>query len=265
MEMALWVADGALGLFRDQQPLLSQPCFALCREKYTCFAAGAKQGHGLHMKTGRVLFSFALPGGVCVLEMFGPHLCALSTEADALFAFHPQTGSLCLSAPAGNYPRHFEVSPCRSFAAVAGGAAGDVLIFDHQLQCLRTFRVPGAVVSLCFLPRGLAALCAVGDEQVSSRLYFISPRGVMEEVFACPTPPVSLCALPGGRLLMGCHGGIWHLHDGRAVGRRPCVYPARIRPAQKGYLYADAWQGCIRTEKGEMRYQGQEPVDFMQV
>lgn len=265
MNMALWVADGALGVFRDQQPLLDQPCFALCREKYTCFAAGTRQGHCLHEKTGKALFSFALPGGVCAMEMFGGHLCALSTEADALFAFHPQTGSLCLSAPAGNYPRHFAISPCRTFAAVAGGAAGDVLIFDRQLHCIRTFRVPGAAVSLCFLPRGLAVLCAVGDDQVSSRLYCISPRGVTEEIFACPTPPSTLCALPDGRLLVGCHGGIWHFHHGRTVGRRPCIYPARIRPHARGYLYADAWQGTVCTEKGTPCCQGSEPLDFLQL
>lgn len=261
--MALWVADGALGLFRDGEALWGQPCFALCRERHYCYAAGQQRCCCLHRTTGRPLFDFPLPGGVCAMACFGGHLCALSTEADCLCAFHPSNGRLCLSAPAGNYPRHFAISPCGRYAAIAGGAAGEVLLMDGQLQCLRTFRVPGAAVGLGFLPRGMAVLCAVGDEEISTRLYSISLRGVTEEIFSCPQPPCFLCPLPGGRLWIGCHGGIWQLHNGRPVGRIPCVCPGRIRSTECGPLFADSWQGTVQNEKGCVLYQGREPADFL--
>lgn len=263
--MAIWVADGSLGLFREKEQLLQAPCFALCIRQHYSFAAGQQRGYCLHGRTGRVLFDFPLPGGVCDLDFLGPHLCALSTEADCLWALNPHSGALCLSAPAGNYPRHFAPSPCGRYAAVAGGAAGEVLVLDAQLQCIRKIRVPGTVVSLCFLPRGMAVLCAVGDDQVSSRLYTVSVRGVVEEVFSSAQPPCTLCALPGGRLLMGCHGSIWQLHEGRPVGRIPCVYPRRIRNEGRGFLYADAWQGTVKTKQGETCYRGKEPADMMTV
>lgn len=262
--MALWIADGQKGLCTNEAVGLTPPCFALCQAQGRLFAAGQQRGYCLHMETKTPLFDFPLPGGVFDLAPFGEHLCALSMEADCLCAFSPKNGVLCLSAPAGNYPRCLVVSPCGRYAAVAGGAAGEVLVFDRSLHCIRKTKVAGTAVAVCFLPRGLAVLCAAGDQEISARLLSISARNVTEEIFVCPQMPCSLCALPGGGLMMGCHGGLLHINPkGRLLFRTPCTWPARIRCAGQQTLFADSWQGTIRTTQGKELYRGKEPLDFI--
>ncbi len=261
--MAVWVADQEKGLFFDNRQVLSRPCQALCRQGGCIFAAGPREEVCLRETDGSILFSHPLPGGVNALCPLGGHICALSGDSDSLCAFSPRDGRLCLSAPAGSYPRDLCPSPCGRYAAVAGGGAGEVLLFDGELNCIRRHRVPGAAVSLCFLPRTLAVLCAVGEENISSRLMLISQRGVVTEGYAHPSPPCALCALPGGRLLMGCHGCILHFaRDFRLVNRQSCVCPARIRIFRGRMYYSDAWQGCVKDEKGQLLYRGGEPLDM---
>lgn len=262
--MELWTADRKAGLLRAGKTLDASPCLSLCAMGNRIFAAGMQQGLCLEKERGETLFSFPLPPDCGCLFPFGGQLCALSREADCLCAFSPIDGRLCLSAPAGSYPRDACVSPCGKYAAVAGSAAGEVMVYDTSLHLLRRHRVPGSAVGVCFVPRGLAVLCAVGEESITSRLYLISQRGVTEEVFAHPQPPLCLYALDGGRLLMGVHGGLLHLsHAARLTGRTLCVCPGRIRKGNPGICFADPWQGGIYDLQGKKLSASPEPADFL--
>lgn len=264
--MTIWAADGERGLMRitgGNAEKCGPPSRAVCSGGGKVFCAGQRQGLCLQKDTGETLFDFALPTGTCALALLGQRLCALSSDADSLCAFCAQSGTILLSAPAGAYPRDMCLSPCGKYLAVAGGAAGEILLFDENLTCVQRRRVPGAACAVCFLPRHLAALCTVGDGELSTRLMLISPRGVAEEIFSWPDGPCSLCALPGGQCLVGCHGAVLCLRpDGRQSFRIPCAYPARIRPFRDGALICDGWQGRILRLNGQSIYQGSEPCDI---
>ncbi len=259
--MAIWIADGKKGLIRDGQQVHASPCYALARGWGKMYASLHKSG--LCLDEEEILFDFPLPPGAAALFPFGEHLCALSSESDCVWALSPGDGSLCISAPAGSYPRFACVSPCGRHMAVAGGGAGEVVLFDREFHCLRRLRVAGAAVGLCFLPRALAVLCAVGEEKITSRLLIISSRGVTEELCACPQAPCCMLALPGGRMLMGVHGQVVHLDaNGRTVGRTACVYPSRMRLTGNGPLFTDVWQGGLYNLQGRLICPAPEPEDF---
>lgn len=260
--MALFIADGTMGLRKEQGQPLTPPCHALCSLQNHLYAAGEQAGYCLCPENGRILFDFSLPRGVCAMAGFGPFLCALSRETDSLCAFSPDHGALCLSVPAGSYPRDMAVSPCGKYLAIAGSAAGEVIILNREMHCVRKIKVAGAAVSTCFVHGGLAVLCAVGDEMLSSRLLLISPRGVTEETGAFPHPPLCLCPQPGGGFLMGCHGHVLRFNAlGRQTGRLSVPLPVRIRPAKDGILIADPYTGIVLDGRRHPHYQGPDPVD----
>lgn len=263
MDMALWIADGNMGLRKNQGPPVTPGCFALCKTEKRLFAAAGKTGYCLCRKTEEILFEFSIPPGVCTMAAFGPHICALSRDTDSLCAFSPDDGALCLCAPAGIYPRDFSVSPCGRYLAVAGSAAGEVILMDRELRCIRTEKVAGAAIGVCFLPAGLAVLCAMGDENLSSRLIVIHPRGVTEELFSTQKPPLCLCALPDGGCLIGCHGQVLRLNgSGRLSGRLSSPLPVRVRTVKGGILIADSLNGTVKDGQNHLHYQGKEPTDM---
>lgn len=263
----MWVADAQMGLMLVTENgcrKIGPPGCALCAGKGKIYCAGTGRCGCYDWKTGEMCFDFPLPGGVCALGMAGDKICALSSDADSISAFDGERGELLFSAPAGVYPRDFSVSPCGRYLAVAGGAAGEILLFDEMLQCRMRHRVAGIACGVAFLPRCLAALCAVGEGELSARLLLISPRGVMEEAFLCPDVPCALCALPGGQCLIGCHGAVYGLRaDGKIMPRLACAYPARIRLAHGQGLICDAWQGDVLRLNGRCLYRGKEPADAL--
>lgn len=261
--MALWVADGTTGLRKEQGKPLTPPCYALCRIGNLLYAAGGQRGFCICPHSCRILYDFSLPAGVCAMNQFGRLLCALSRETDSLCAFSPENGALFFSVPAGSYPRDMAVSPCGKYLAIAGSAAGEVIILNRDMQCIRKIRVAGSAVGLCFVPGGLAVLCAMGEETLSSRLLFISARGVTEEIAAFPAPPLCLCAQRSGGCLMGCHGCVLRLNaQGKQTGRLATPLPVRIRPANEGILIADPYAGAVLDGRRQTHYQGPEPVDM---
>lgn len=261
--MALWIADGTMGLRKEQGPPVTPPCFALCQKGACLYAAGEQTGYCICPEKSRMLYDFPLPRGVCAMAGFGPFVCALSRETDSLCAFSPENGALCFSVPAGSYPRDFALSPCGKYLAIAGSAAGEVLVLNQELHCVQKIRVAGACISVCFVPDGLAVLCAMGDEMLSSRLLHISPRGVTEEAAAFPHAPLCLCALPSGSLMMGCHGSVLQFNPrGRQTGRLSTPLPVRIRAAKGGVLIADSYMGMVLDGQKQPHYQGPDPADM---
>lgn len=248
--MKIWAADGKRGLLRlseKEENCVPFPCFALCAGQKRVYAAGSRRGFCVDAESGETVFDFSVPPGVCEMCLFGGGLLALSAEADCLCAFEKESGQLLCSIPAGIFPRGLCISPCGRYAVVAGGAAGEVLFFDRSLACVQRKKAAGIPCALCFLKRHLAVLCAVEEkEHLASRLTLLSPRGVEEEVFCSPFSPCALCALPGGKCLVGLEGGVEGLDERqRTVFRRPFVYPARIRLTGRGPLVVDAGEGGV--------------------
>lgn len=193
----------------------------------------------------------------------GGSVCALSSEADSVTAFAPDTGQILCCAPAGNYPRSLRADPGGRYLAAACGAAGEILILDGELRPLERYRVPGVAVDACFLHRGLAALCAVEDGDMRACLLRISPRGVTETVYAWAALPSALCAVPGG-YLAGSYGEILRLRpDGRLTGRMPSPCPVRIVGTPAGPLICDPWQGRVLLPNGQTAYRGIDPADAL--
>ena len=261
----IWVADAARGLIRRERGeslIVGPPGNALCSAGDKIFCAGPGRCFCCAKEGGGALFDFPVPSGVCALTAAGGAVFALSADADSVTAFSAPSGELLFSAPAGVYPRAMCLSPCGKYLAVAGGAAGEALIFDRSLTCLKRYRTAGAVCAVCFLTRALAVLCAVGDRELSSHLLFISPRGVTEEIFSCDSAPCALCALPDGRCVLGCHGEIIALRpDGKLSFRFPCPFPARLYPSRMGVLVCDPWQGKVFLLRGGTLYAGNAPED----
>lgn len=267
--MQIWVADGERGLMRGQHGIyrrVGAPGRALCAAAGKIYCAGEKRCVCYDRETAEPLFDFAVPPEVCALAAMGDGVYALSADADSVTAFSADTGEARFCAPAGNYPRALRASPRGNCLAVAGGAAGEILLLDGCLRPVGRHRVPGTAVDVCFLPRGMAALCAVGDGELSARLMRISPRGVAEEWFAASWVPCALCPLESGRCLVGGHGGVTAVRgDGRAAFRLPCPYPAKLDAGRGAPLIVDPWQGAVFCLTGERIYQGGEPLDVLAV
>ena len=263
--MGWYVADGEAGFFRVSAGnvlRLGPPGRALCRGSEGVFCAG--DGRCCRYDgAGDISLSFALPGGVCALCCNRGTVYALSSDADCVTAWGERRGDARFCAPAGVYPRAMAMRPDGEVLAVAGGAAGEIVLLDSQLRLLRTHRVPGVAVDVCFLSRGLAALCAVGEEERAALLLRISPWGVTEPLFSCAQGPCCL-ACRGGRCMVGCHGSVYCLRpDGRVARVVPAPYPARIRWAGGEALICDPWQGRVSALGGELGFTGAAPEDVL--
>ena len=263
--MRLWVADVEKGLmllsggaWRRAGP----PCRALCPLGQGVCWAGEKEG-GVSDGDGRTLLRFPVPPGVCALTAAGDRLYLLSADADSVTALDAATGRPLFAAPAGAYPRSLAVSPDGRLLAAAGGAAGEVLIFDGALRRQRAYRVPGIAVGVCFHPRGLTALCEVEDGALCALALRINSSGVSREVFSCPDAPCCLCPLGDG-CAVGCRGRVMFL-SGRDQIRRQmaCACPRRIRALGRAALIADPWQGRVLLSGGACLYTGGSPEDAL--
>lgn len=263
----MWVADREKGFLRitgGQIQNLGPPGAALCGCNGRVFCAGERQclccDH-----IGQPLFDFPLPPGVCAMERLGNRICALSSDADCLCVYDAADGAPVLSLPAGVFPRALASSPCGRYLAIAGGAAGEVWVLDQDFFCVQQYRVAGVAVDVCFLPRCLAVLCAVGESQLNASLVCIRPSGVQEERMRWDAAPCCLCPWgTNGGLLAGCHGEVCALRsDGSILFRLPCPYPCRIRPGSQGPLICDSWQGAVLPLRGPALYIGQEPADVL--
>ncbi len=265
--MRLWVADGEKGLICVQEGKknpVGLPAEALCAGGGCVYCAGRGRCACYDPLGGAPRFETAAAPGVCVLCAWGETLYALSCEADSVTAFSARTGEIICCAPAGAYPRDLKISPGGKVLAAAGGASGEIHLLDRDLCPLRIFRVPGTVCGVCFQPRGLWALCAVEDGDLSARLYAVSRRGVTEEVFSSPLTPSCLCPLPGGGCALGLHGEIRCLKANQKTAlRRRCSCPVRIRAGDQGIWVCDAGEERVFHTGGKTLYHGPAPMDAL--
>ena len=254
--MGLWVADGEKGLMLlDQNGCrrVGPPGEALCQTGGRLWCAGTERCYCYAERTGDCLCDTALPTGVCALAALRNRVYALSSDADSITAFTADTGEIIGCTPAGVYP--------------AGGASGEMLLFDTDLNKLKTYRLPGTVCGVCFLARGMAALCAVErGETLAARLYAVSFRGVVEDFFSLPLVPNCLCPLPDGGCVMGCCGEIIRFHTNKkAALRQPFSCPLRLRAARDCILLCEAGDGVFLLPSRRRVYTGPNALDALLV
>ena len=265
--MQLWVADEERGLMRLEDGaccLAGPPGTALCAGWGRVYCAGQHACACYDRRTGETLFEVPLPTGVCGLTVLGSRLCALSSDADSVTAFSALTGEVLFSAPAGMYPRDLCASRQGRYLAVAGGAAGSLLLLDDCMRPVREYRLPGTVCGVCFLPRCLAALCAVEQGDITARLMRISFRGVKEETAAAALVPSCLCPLADGGCAVGCMGEVaLFKQNKKAALRLPYPCPVRIRQSAWGPLICDACRGDVTLLNGQVVYGGKSPQDAL--
>lgn len=265
--MRLWVADGEKGLMLlDENGCRAMGAEGrlLCRGQGRIFCAGDRACFCCD-EAGAPLMQFPTPSGVCGMEAGQGMVYLLSSDCDSLSAWSARTGEMVFSAPSGVYPRGLAMHPDGRHLAVAGGAAGEVWVFNERLETLRVYRVPGVAVGVCFLQKGLAVLCAVdgkGDE-LSGLLLRISPMGVISEWFSCPEAPCCLCRAGNG-CAAACHQKVYFLsEEGRIRRTLFCAYPERVRCCGGLTLIADPWQGKVLLENGACVYAGGAPGDAL--
>ena len=264
--MAVWAADGRAGLTRTADGVcrrVGEPGAALsfCGGRVYCAGAEACAVYG---GDGTELNSFAVPGGVVRLCCFGGMICALSAEADSVTGYSLRNGSIVFSSPVGVCPRGMAVSPDGRQLAVAGSGSADVTVLDETLRPIARYVLPGSAADVCFMRRGLAALCAGHEDFSASRLLLISPRGNAEEIAAFPYAPACLCGLPGGHCLVGCEGQVMGVRSqGGLFFRRPCGYPAVIRACRGGVLTVDSHRGEARLLNGRLLCRGDDLRDAL--
>ena len=249
--MALWIADEGAGLIRSgadgERRLCAQP-LSLCACGNTLVCAQAQQAAVYAADTGAALGRYPLPPGARRMCALPGALYCLSSDADSISLLCPRTGRLLLCAQAGCYPRDLALSPCRRMLAVAGGAAGAVLVYRaRELTLIRSLPLPGVVSAAAFAGAELLALCAVDEGRLQSRLFRISIHGVVSALGCWEGLPGALLIHPDGMIVCGVLGKLLLLRpDGRVARCLPCGLPACLRPCPGGLLCADALDGCQR-------------------
>ena len=140
------------------------------------------------------------------------------------------------------------------------------MVFDGDFNCVQHLRTPGVCCGVCFLPRGMIVLCAVGDGELQTAVLRISPRGVTEEMGILPDAPCGLCPLPGGGWAAGCHGQTaLFRRDGSIFRRIASPWPVRMRMIRNSMLICDGWQGTVGAPGAGPVYRGERPMDVLAI
>lgn len=267
--MALWVADESAGLMFRGRTLCASPV-ALCACGDTVACAQMQQALLFSSDTGQELARFALPPGVCRMCALPGALYCVSAEADSLSLFCPRTGQLRLCAQAGCYPRDLQLSPCRRYLTVAGGASGELYVYRAEdLTLLRRIQLPGVVYAAAFAGAQVLALCAVEDSSMQSLLYRISVRGVTEEISRFPGLPGALLSLPDGSMLVSVQGALLRMRrDNRILQRIPSALCSSLRLYPSFVLAADPLAGSVlriflSCAAPQTLYRGATPTDML--
>jgi hypothetical protein len=155
----------------------------------------------------------------------GASLYALAGDADSLLKLDITGNTLQMLARVGVQPRDLALDPSGRMLAVAGGASCCVHILrSDTLTSAATIDVGGIAVGVCFGPGVLWALCAAGQEEMSSCLirmragsWRIERRLHMEGM------PGVLVGLPDEGVLIGLLDGVVYVarHGKRAAWRIP--------------------------------------------
>ena len=253
------------------------PCPAAAQFFCACKKRGVVQRFNLSETGWREEAEFYVPPGLECMQASpdGGWLYLLSGEADSLHAVAAETGELMYGNAAGVYPRSVHVHPSGKMVAVAGCAAGEVLLFQApSLNLFRRIPVPGIACQAVFVDGGLAVLCAVEDDQVQTMLAFIpGNRSRVEEVAMLPGLPGALQPLPDGSVLASSQGTLMKVSlKQKAVVWRSDNYglPGALSVWGEEVLVSDQLLGKVmalnwrRPREQRELFEGVEPVAVFQ-
>ncbi len=287
MQPVIWIADGELGLFlwsRDNFRRVPcaltwphAPCPAGAQFFCACKKRSVVQRFAHWEGDWKAEGEFPAPPGLECMQPSpeGGWLYLLSGEADSLHTVALATGELLYGNDAGVYPRSVQVHPTGKLVAVAGGAAGEVLLFHAPtLNLFRRIPVPGIACQAVFVEGGLAVLCAVEDGEVQTMLGFVAGnRSVMEEVLSLPGLPGALQPMPDGTVLAGSVGMLAQvsLRQKKAVWRSDSFgLPGTLSIRGEELLVSDPLMGRVtlmnwrRPREQQLVYEGTEPEAVFQ-
>lgn len=165
--------------------------------------------------------------GIRVLRpgMDGVSVYALAGDADSLLKLDMASGTMEMLTRVGVQPRDVAVEPSGRWIAVAGGAACCVYILrSDTLAPQATIDVDGIAVGVCFLPGALWVLCAVGQEEMGSRLVRMrTGTWRTERTLEMEGMPGGLIGLPDEGVLLGLLDGVAYVakHGKRVAWRIP--------------------------------------------
>ncbi len=251
--MPLWVADER-GLMRDGVSV-GAPCAALDARDGVLWTAGERRGERV-AETGAIE-SYPVPPGASRVRA-GKHIYLLSADADCVTALDDD-GRMAFSAPAGDFPRDLCVSGDGARLLVAGGASGEAVVMDDSLRVLREYALFGVVSAACFTSYGIAALCAVNADGLTTALVAARRRGVPEMVLTLTGAPCAICETANGDLLLGVTGEILRVRGKRILYRLPTPCPCSIRRVGQASLITDVCDGTVLyldRPPGEIVYRG---------
>ncbi|MBQ8537691.1 MAG: beta-propeller fold lactonase family protein [Clostridia bacterium] len=208
MGAGIWAAAGAKGLWQgalggpwrraDSPPMPIRLAQGAGR------VVGACAGGEVFDVQGKDLLD--CPGvEAMALSPDGSYLYLLSAETDSVLCCRADTGEMLFLNRAGAYPRDMRLDTAGRLMAVAGGAAGEVMVFSApDLKLIRRFAVPGIAYQAAFMPGGLAVMLAAEDGQVFTLLGEIRDRrGSFQELARLPGLPGALCPCADGTLAAG--------------------------------------------------------------
>ncbi len=123
----------------------------------------------------------------------GRYLYQLGSETDSIHTRHLGTGDLLFACKAGVFPRDMKLRRGGRFLWVAGGAAGEALLFTApELMPCGTIHTKGCCCAVDEWQGGLVLVCAVEDQDIHTVVYTLAPSKIR------PAELLRLDGQPGG-------------------------------------------------------------------
>ncbi|MCL2544528.1 MAG: hypothetical protein FWE77_01270 [Clostridia bacterium] len=235
--MRLLVSDAGNGTLtaydaRTLAPLVSRDmpgAGALCAWRGAVLCADSAEGCVRALDAGTLETLRSVPAGPGIRALRpgvdGASLYALAGDADSLLKLDIAGNTLEMLARVGVQPRDLAMDPSGRLLAVAGGASCCVhLLRSDTLAPTATVDVGGIAVGVCFGPGALWALCAVGQEEMSSCLMRVrAGNWRIERTLHMEGMPGGLIGLPDEGVLIGLLDGVVYVakHGKRAAWRIP--------------------------------------------
>ena len=253
----IWIAGGAKGLWQQeagrwrQVPAPPCPQRQVCAEKQViCACAGGEVWDPLRQSQ-----LCACPGVErMVLSPCGRYVYLLSGEADSVLCCRVRDGRLLYANRAGVWPQDLRLDKEGRHLVVAGGAAGEALVFTApELRLLHRYALPGAACQALFKGRKLVALLAVEEGQIRTALGETGEQGY-REWGRWPGLPGMLCEGPGDQLILGSLDQLacfdWKQRAWRwRQFRQGLPVQGQLHP--RGLLLTDSLEGCVSLWRGK--------------
>lgn len=173
------------------------------------------------------------------------YIYQLSSEADCVHTLHLGTGEIMYACKAGVFPRDMKLMSQGQLLLVAGGASGEVLLFQTPgLSLYRQLSVPGCCCSAEDWQDGLVFLCAVENQDIQTAVLTLAPSKIRPvEILRLDGQPGGLCVCPDRQTaLVGTLDGLMKicLRTGRILWNLPNLPLCSQIKCQGGFALASA-------------------------